>query len=49
MSDSKLPRATSTSVIVAPGVDDHHVADLFRDAEYHTNHVRQNIADHPYP
>lgn len=29
-------------------VDDVHVAALFREAEYHADHVRQGIPDHPY-
>lgn len=31
-------------------VDDHHVAALLREAEYHADHVRQGLPDHiPYP
>jgi DNA-binding transcriptional ArsR family regulator len=30
-------------------LDDHHVAALFREAEYHADHVRSGLADHPYP
>lgn len=30
-------------------VDDHHLAALFREAEYHADHVRQGLPDHPYP
>lgn len=30
-------------------LDDHHVAVLFREAEYHADHVRGGLADHPYP
>jgi ArsR family transcriptional regulator, lead/cadmium/zinc/bismuth-responsive transcriptional repressor len=30
-------------------VDDHHVAALFKEADYHIDHVRQGLADHPYP
>jgi ArsR family transcriptional regulator, lead/cadmium/zinc/bismuth-responsive transcriptional repressor len=29
--------------------DDHHVAALFREAEYHADHVRRGMPDHPYP
>jgi hypothetical protein len=25
------------------------VAALFREAEYHADHIRRGIADHPYP
>lgn len=30
-------------------LDDHHVAALFREAEFHADHVRSGIPDHPYP
>lgn len=30
-------------------MDDHHVAALFQEAEYHADHVRQGLPDHPYP
>ena len=30
-------------------LDDHHVAALFREAEYHADHVRAGLLDHPYP
>src|ERR1051326_2245673 len=30
-------------------VDDHHLAALFREAEYHADHIRSALADHPYP
>jgi 3-methyladenine DNA glycosylase AlkD len=30
-------------------VDDHHVAALFKEADYHIDHVRRRLADHPYP
>ena len=29
-------------------VDDHHVAALFKEADYHVDHVRQALPDHPY-
>jgi len=29
-------------------VDDHHVAALFKEADYHVDHVRQGLPDHPY-
>ncbi len=28
-------------------MDDHHVAALFREADYHVDHVRQGFPDHP--
>lgn len=30
-------------------LDDQHVAALFREAEYHADHVRTGLPDHPYP
>jgi DNA-binding transcriptional ArsR family regulator len=30
-------------------VDDHHVAALFKEADYHVDHVRQGLPDHPSP
>jgi DNA-binding transcriptional ArsR family regulator len=30
-------------------VDDHHVAALFKEADYHIDHVRRGLSDHPYP
>jgi hypothetical protein len=30
-------------------VDDQHLAALFREAEYHADHVRRELPDHPYP
>ena len=35
--------------VIYYSVDDHHVAALFREAEYHADHVRQGLLDHPYP
>lgn len=35
--------------IVYYAVDDHHVAALFKEADYHIDHVRQGLPDHPYP
>lgn len=29
-------------------LDDHHVAALFKEAEFHADHVRRGLADHPY-
>ncbi len=29
-------------------VDDHHVAALFKEADYHVDHVRQGLPDHSY-
>ncbi len=47
--DCRLVRTRRDGNIIYYEVDDHHVADLFREAEYHADHVRQNIPNHPYP
>jgi len=47
--DRRLVKTRRDGNIIYYGVDDHHVADLFREAEYHADHVHQNIPDHPYP
>ena len=41
------PRRKGTTIYYS--LDDHHVAALFREAEYHADHVRSNIPDHDYP
>lgn len=40
------PRRQGTLVFYA--IDDHHLAALVREAEYHADHVRGGIPDHPY-
>jgi hypothetical protein len=35
--------------VIVYTLDDHHIGVLFREAEYHADHVRQSLADHPYP
>jgi len=40
------PRRAGTTIYYS--LDDHHVAALFREAEYHADHVRSGIADHDY-
>jgi ArsR family transcriptional regulator, lead/cadmium/zinc/bismuth-responsive transcriptional repressor len=41
------PRREGTTIYYS--LDDHHVAALFREAEYHADHVKSGIPDHPYP
>jgi DNA-binding transcriptional ArsR family regulator len=43
-----LVRPERRGNVIAYALDDHHLAALFREAEYHVDHVRQGIADHPY-
>jgi ArsR family transcriptional regulator, lead/cadmium/zinc/bismuth-responsive transcriptional repressor len=35
--------------VIAYALDDHHIGALFGEAEYHADHVRQHLPDHPYP
>lgn len=44
----RLVRARRQGNVIYYTVDDQHVAALFREAEYHADHVRQNLPDHPY-
>ena len=30
-------------------IDDSHVANMFREALFHLDHIRKNLPDHPYP
>ncbi len=46
--DRRLVTFRKTGNVVAYAVDDHHVAALFREAEYHADHVRQGLPDHSY-
>lgn len=47
--DRRLVKAKRSGTVITYAVDDHHVAALLREAEYHVDHVRQSLPDHPYP
>lgn len=47
--DRRIVKPRRAGNVISYAVDDHHVAALFREAEYHVDHVRQGIPDHPYP
>lgn len=47
--DRHLVRSRRDGNVVYYAIDDHHLAALFREAEYHADHVRGGIPDHPYP
>lgn len=47
--DRRLVRPRRDGNIMYYSIDDHHLAALFREAEYHADHVRGGIPDHPYP
>lgn len=47
--DRRLVKARREGNVSYYEIDDHHVAALFREADYHIDHVRQGLPDHPYP
>jgi ArsR family transcriptional regulator len=47
--DRRLVKPERSGNAIYYSLDDHHVAALFREAEYHADHVRSNISDHDYP
>jgi ArsR family transcriptional regulator, lead/cadmium/zinc/bismuth-responsive transcriptional repressor len=47
--DRRLVKPRREGNIIYYAVDDHHVAALFKEADYHIGHVRQGLTDHPYP
>ena len=47
--DRRLVKPRREGNIIYYMVDDHHVAALFKEADYHVDHVRQGLPDHPYP
>ncbi len=46
--DRRLVKPRREGNIIYYLVDDHHVAALFKEADYHVDHVRQGLSDHPY-
>jgi DNA-binding transcriptional ArsR family regulator len=47
--ERRLVKAQREGNVIYYGVDDHHVAALCKEADYHIDHVRQGLPDHPYP
>jgi DNA-binding transcriptional ArsR family regulator len=47
--DRRLVKPRRKGNIMYYTVDDHHVAALFKEADYHIDHVRRGLSDHPYP
>ena len=45
--DRRLVRARREGNVNYYAIDDHHLAALFREAEYHADHVRRGLPDHP--
>jgi len=46
--DRRVVTARREGTIVYYTLDGHHVGALLREAEYHADHVRQSLPDHPY-
>lgn len=46
--DRRLVKSQREGNTIYYMVDDHHVAALFKEADYHIDHVRQGLPDHPY-
>jgi DNA-binding transcriptional ArsR family regulator len=46
--DRRLVKPRRQGTMMYYAVDDHHVAALFKEADYHIDHVRQGLPDHPY-
>ena len=47
--ERRLVKPQRRGNVIAYVLDDHHVGALFREAEYHADHVRRDLEDHPYP
>ncbi len=47
--DRRVVKPRRDGNVVFYSVDDQHIAALIREAEYHADHVRRGLPDHPYP
>jgi DNA-binding transcriptional ArsR family regulator len=47
--DRRLVKSRREGKVIYYTLDDHHVAALFREAEYHADHIRSGLPDHTYP
>ena len=47
--DRRIVKPRREGNVIYYTIDDHHVAALFKEADYHVDHVRQGLTDHPYP
>lgn len=47
--DRRLIAPRRDGNVIYYALDDSHVAALFQEAEYHADHVRRGLPDHPYP
>lgn len=46
--DRRLVKPRRDGNVIYYAVDDQHLAALFREAEYHADHVQRGLPDHPY-
>jgi len=46
--DRRLVKPRRDGNVIYYAVDDIHVAALFREADYHVDHIRRGLSDHPY-
>ena len=49
LKDRRLVKQRREGTTIYYTLDDQHLAALFREAEYHADHVYRNLPDHPYP
>ena len=49
LKDRRLVKARREGTTMYYSLADHHLEPLFREAEYHADHVFQDLPDHPYP
>ncbi len=49
LKDRRLVNARREGTTIYYSLADHHLGPLFREAEYHADHVFQDLPDHPYP
>ena len=45
--DRRLVKPRREGNVMYYTIDDHHVAALFKEADYHIDHIRQGLPDHP--
>ncbi len=48
LKDRRLVKSRRRGNVMTYSIDDHHLGALFREAEYHADHVRHNRPDHSY-
>lgn len=47
--ERRLLKSRRAGTVIYYTLDNHHLPVLFREAEFHADHVRQSLSDHPYP